>query len=211
MKDVAKKGDLAVMQEEINLLREENECLKREVQQMASRLEYVDQRSRSANIVIDGMNSKTVPEAKSEFADICSQILKTPADVVELRKFPNSKSFTVTLGSTSQAMNILAAKGKLKGTTLYVKKDYTKSEQNTKYNLRQLRKALTNADKNIKTRLGEFCIFINDYKYYWSNGKIVAMSNKEAALLSILLKTSKRVFKSNPKIKLYTVFKSIYF
>lgn len=187
MKDVAKKEDLVAMQTDINLLKEENEALKRELRSCSSRLEVIDQRSRCSNIVIDGMLSKNPQEAKTELAGICSNNLKIHTDIVGMRKLPNKNSYIATLGSSAQAFNIIEAKNKLKNSNIFIKKDYTKAELDTQYNLRQIRKALS-ADKTLKVRLGEFCVYVNDQKYTWSDGKIQATSYREALFLTNLLK-----------------------
>ena len=146
-------------------------------------MEQVDQRSRLSNVIIDGMSSESVLDAKTEFVDICTNVLNISSDIVEMRKSPNKKSNVVTLASPWQVAQILAAKDKLKHTQIYMKKDFTKAELNAKYRLRQLGKALSAANKNTKVRFGEFAIYVNDIKYTWFDGNIVATSNKDALSL----------------------------
>lgn len=183
LKDVARKTDLMILQNDVKQLRSENEFLKQEIRSLTSRLESVDQRSRRSNVVLAGLQSSNPNDAKSEFAEICASTLKSPVDVLEVRKLPSRNSYTVTLANIAQATNILSAKRNLRGTSIFLQKDYTKNEQSTRYNLRQLRKMILTVDKRAKVKVGEFCIFFNDCKFKWSDGKIVASSPKEAELL----------------------------
>lgn len=86
-----------------------------------------------------------------------------------------------------QVNNVTAAKNKLKGNTIYIQKDYTEEEQNARYNLRQISKCISGKNSNVKVRLGEFCIFVNNNRYTWSSGKIIANSNSDAEYLRNLL------------------------
>ena len=72
-----------------------------------------------------------------------------------------------------------------------MQKDYTKDEQNVRYNLRQFNKALKNSAANVKVRLGEFCIFIDDQKYMWANGELLASNSKELSFLQNLVAANK--------------------
>lgn len=187
LKDVAKKEDVLSIKKEIDELREENVVLRNEVKMLSSRIEQIDRRSRLTNIVVSGMASANATAAKLDFINLCTNNLNVNANVVTVRALPSKGTFVFTLETYLQANNILAAKDKLKGGTIYIQKDYTKEEQNTRYNLRQLNKKISNLNLNIKVRLGEFCTFINNKKYSWMPGKFVAYSNEDADYLKNLL------------------------
>lgn len=187
LKDVARKTDLVVIQTEIQELKEENIRLNNDIKKLTSRLEYIDRRSRSSNVVVAGLNCKNVQTAREKFTKLCSDVLKVNADVVSTRMISSGKSFLFSLGSSSQAYNVVAAKGLLKGQDVFIQKDYTEDEQNVRYNLRQLSKNISKANDSVKVRLGEFCIFINNNKYTWSNGKVCADSVNDAEYLKNLL------------------------
>lgn len=187
LKDVARKTDLLAIKADIDELKEENIKLKNDVKKLTSRLEYIDRRSRSANVVVGGLNVSNIQNAKAEFTKLCSDVLNVNIDVVSTRMIAAGKTFLFSLGSSTQAFNVVAAKGKLKGQQVYIQKDYTEEEQNVRYNLRQLSKKITQINQSVKVRLGEFCIFINNIKYTWSSGKVIAYSNNDAEYLNNLL------------------------
>lgn len=187
LKDVAKKEDVLSIKKEIDELREENAVLRNEVKMLSSRIEQIDRRSRSTNIVVNGLVSANAAAAKLDFMDICTNKLYVNANVVTARSLPSKGTFMFTLETYLQATNVLAAKDKLKGGTIFIQKDYTKDEQNTRFNLRQLNKKILNLNMNIKVRLGEFCTFINNKKYTWMLGKFIAYSTDDANYLKNLL------------------------
>lgn len=187
LKDVAKKEDVLSIKKEIDDLREENVVLRNEVKKLSSRIEQIDRRSRLTNIVVSGLASANAAAAKLDFIDLCTNKLIVNANVVTVRVLPSKGTFLFTLETYLQANNVLAAKDKLKGDMIFIQKDYTKEEQDTRYNLRQLNKKISNLNLNIKVRLGEFCTFINNKKYTWMLGKFVAYSNEDADYLKNLL------------------------
>lgn len=187
LKDVTRKEDLVSIKTEIEELREENVKLRNDINKLTTRLEYIDRRTRSANIVVSGLNSNSNNEAKNEFTKLCTNVLKVNIHVVNARKLPSKNTFLFTLETNMQAINVIAAKGNLNDGSIFIQKDYTNEEQNVRYNLRQINKAVANPQNNLKVRLGEFCIFINNKRYTWSMGKAVANCNDDAVFLRNLL------------------------
>lgn len=187
LKDVAKKEDLVTLKNEIEELKEENKKLRSDINKLATRLEYIDRKTRSANVVVSGLNSTNIIDAKTDFVDLCTNTLKVNINVVTVRSLPSNRTFLFTLETNMQALNVLAAKGNLKGVAIYIQKDYTYDEQHARYNLRKISKNLSALNKNLKVRLGEFCIFVNNKKYTWSTGKVFACSNADADFLRSLL------------------------
>ena len=51
-------------------------------------------------------------------------------------------------------------------------------------------KHLNNFNENLKVRVGEFCLFVNDKKFTWSNGKLAAVSNDDTNYLRNVLSAS---------------------
>lgn len=187
LKDVARKSDLVAIQSDVKELKEENLRLNNEVKKLTSRLEYIDRRSRASNVVVAGLNCKNVQTAREKFTKLCCEVLKVNIDVVSTRMISSGKSFLFSLGSSSQAYNVVAAKANLKGHEVFIQKDYTEEEQNVRYNLRKLSKNITKANESVKVRLGEFCIYINNNKYTLSSGKVYADSANDAKYLKKLL------------------------
>lgn len=55
LKDVAKKEDLAAIKQEVEKFKVENCKLKEDIVKLTNRLELVDKKSRSTNIVVSGL------------------------------------------------------------------------------------------------------------------------------------------------------------
>lgn len=187
LQDVAKKDDFGPIVAEIMELRDENKKLRNEISQLTSRLEIIDRKTRSTNIIVNGMKSKNLTTAKTDFTQLCSNTLGVNANVVTARALPNEERYIFTLESNFQAANVLAAKDKLKGKDIFIQKDYTKDEQNVRYNLRKLNRNISKLKKNAKVRMGEFCVFINDRKYSWMKGQVAAYNNDDAQYLKSIL------------------------
>lgn len=187
LKDVTRKSDLNELKHEIDDIKEENKKLKCEMNKLTARMEFIDRRSRSANVIVSGLNSGINFTSKNDFEMLCANVLKVKVNVISSRKLAAGNSYCFTLESSLQANNVLAAKRNLKGQRIYINKDYTEVEQNIRYQLRNLSKNLTRANKTLKVRLGEFCIFIDNNKFTWANGKIIASSNNNAEFLRKIL------------------------
>lgn len=187
LKDVAKKEDLVAIKAEMQELKQENMKLKDDIKKLTTRMEFIDRRSRTSNIIVSGLLCTNSQVAKNKFRDICIKELNVEVRIISARILALGKSFVFSLESSAQAVNILAAKGKLRGQEIYIQKDYTDDEQSTRYKLRQLSKTISKTKKDVKVRLGEFCIFINDKKFTWYNGKVMASSVNDSEYLRKLL------------------------
>ena len=69
------------------------------------------------------------------------------------------------MDSPAAIQSVLAAKGNLKGQSIFIQKDYTAHDQHIRYNLRKLSKKIMEDSSSTKTKLGAFCIYIDDKKY----------------------------------------------
>ena len=150
----------------------------------------VDRNSRSGNVVVRGLKSSNVSAAKDDFFKLCVNILRVNICVMAVRSFFSADTFHFTLENGMQALNVLNAKGRLRGTNVFIQRDYTSGEQNTRHNLRRISKHLKNFNENLKVRPGEFCLFVNDKELTWSNGKLTAISNDDANYLRNILSAS---------------------
>lgn len=187
LKDVTRKADLIDLKAEIDELKKENMQLKNDLKKVSTRLEFIDRKSRSSNVVVSGLSNSNVNGAKSEFVKLCTEVLKTNVNIISTRMISSGKAVCFTLESSTQAYNVTSAKNKLKGRSVYIQKDYTEEEQNVRYNLRQISKKISKSNSNVKVRLGEFCIYLNNKKYIWSKGKVLANSEMDAQFLNGLL------------------------
>lgn len=202
LKDVAKKDDLTNITTEIEKLKQENTKLKEDINKLNSRLENIDRKTRMANIVVSGLDCSTTMAARNKFYKICQNDLNVDVTITHTRMLSLGKSFIFTMETFNQCQKVLAAKAKLTGQNIFIHKDYTDSEQNVRYNLRQLSKTVTKVRKDAKVRLGEFCIFINDKHYGWTNGKILAHSEIDAKFLGDILDETESTFELTTRNKM---------
>ena len=85
---------------------------------------------------------------------------------------------------------------------IFIQRDYTPSEQTIRYNLRTLNKKIRDKNRNIKTKIGEFCLYINDKKLAWSNENFIAFSKDDLKYFMELfqkLDLNINIIKSNHK------------
>ncbi|GBP12700.1 hypothetical protein EVAR_70832_1 [Eumeta japonica] len=186
LKDVTRKTDLNELRTEIDVLKKENLTLKNDVKKLTSRLDYIDRSMRLSNVVVTGLSSRNNNVAKTEFENLCADVLKVSNKIMSTRLLAGGKTFCFTLESRQQASDVLAAKNKLKGRRVYINKDYTNEEQNKRYKLRKLRRSIAACNRSVKVRLGEFCIFVENKKYTCDGNEIIANSNQDAVFLRSL-------------------------
>ena len=91
--------------------------------------------------------------------------------------------FMFQLDTVSSAQKVLAASGRLKGQPIFISKDFTSQEQNTRYKLRKITKAIRAKNKSLKIKHGDLCIYINDIRFTFYNDKICAKSASDADFL----------------------------
>lgn len=203
LKDVARKDDITALHAEIEELKVENAKLKCDVKLLSDRLEMVDRKCRSTNIVVNGLCCTNPHAGKNRFVDVCKNMIGADMNISHTRMLSSGKTFIFTLDTYTDVHTVLSAKGKLMEQQIYVHKDYTPDELNTRYNLRRFAKSLAHKNE-YKVRLGEFCVFINDKRYSWSNGNLLASSELDAKILSDILadcNSDYNVLHSNSKIK----------
>lgn len=190
LRDVAKKEDVAAIKQEVDVLKTENSKLKDEIQKLTNRLEVIDRRSRSSNVVVSGLVCNNTSTAKKMFISMSKNELNVDINIMGTKMLSSGKSFVFTLETQGEAQRVIEARRQLKGKNIYIQKDYTALEQTTRYNLRKVARVVSKIKPNIKVRLGEFCIFVNDIKYTWMDEKILAPTQKDADFLVNILELS---------------------
>ena len=191
--DVARKEDINdiktelnevkdAMRNELNEVKAENSKLRAEISKLSSRLENIDHKTRQSSVVVNGLDSDNPNDAKTEFKKLCSVVLNVNANVVHCGKL-GRKSYIFNLESSMMTQNLLAARTKLKGKSIYIQRDFTAQEQHTRFKLRQISKNLREKNKSLKVRLGDFSMFVNDKKFVWNDNKVIAYSTSDAEFL----------------------------
>lgn len=186
LQGVARTEDLLGMQLELQQLRSENVQLREEMDSLRKRIEQIDRNSRRGRLVVRGLSCKEAKPAANEFIKLCSTVLKLDVGVAEVNMLSPGKGFLVLLDSVGQFHAVLAARKLLKGSRVFIEKDYTVEERDKRYHLRSLSKKISE-DKAVKVRLGDFSLFVNDKPYYWTNGAVMASNEDDALFLREIL------------------------
>ena len=192
LKDVVKKEDLNALKLELEAVKLDNNKLKsdnikliKEIKQLNSKMEMIDKKTRSANIVVNGIQQTTPQLAKNEFAKLCSEVLEVDLSINNT-SIIGKNTIMFKLESSSAVQKVLDAKRKLKGRTIFIQRDYTAQEQHARYNQRQIVKKIKSKNRSLNVKLGEFNIFINDKKFSCKNDKVIAYSLEDSNFLKNL-------------------------
>lgn len=105
LKDVARKSDLVPIKADIEEFKEENQKLKNHIKKLSSRLEFIDRKSRSSNVVLSGLGSTNINAAKADFLKLSSEVLELNNNIISTRMIAGGKSFYFTLETNSHSLN----------------------------------------------------------------------------------------------------------
>ena len=186
LQDVARKSDLAVVKEEVAQVRAVNAKLNEEIGVLKSRLELIDRTSRRNRIIIRGLTSTDNNSAVGEMYKLFGEVLQVNVNIHDIFKLNNRNSFAVTLASPEQVRSVLAKSKLLKGSAVYIDNDLTKNEQEARFQIRTLARKLSPLD-NLKIRPAGRAMYLNDKKFIWSDGKIIAGNPRDAAFIKSIL------------------------
>jgi len=181
--NVAKKDDLAALQTEIQQLRNENLVLKSAVLTLERKLESVDKSSRRTNVIVNGLKSQSSSDASTEFEGICRAKLKTTTKIATVRKMRNGRGFIFGFDSVRDTEAIIAARKALKGTKIFINRDLTENERQTRVKLANIAKTLEETDNQLKVRYTDFSVFVNDIHLSMHNNKMQVNDTKDAEFL----------------------------
>ena len=190
LEDVVKKQDFEVIKIELDDVKAENLKLRKEIKQLTSKIELIDRKTRSSNVVVNGLKSTNIQSANTEFSKLCNEVLDMNVNVTNTTII-GKNAVLFGLESHAAVQNVLATKQKLRGRSVFIQRDYTSHEQHTRYNLRHLSKTIKSKNSSINIKLGEFCIYISNKKFTWKNDNIIAFSYEDAEFLKDLLRKCK--------------------
>ena len=89
----SKLGVLPELVKKIDALEKENLQLKKEINIMSSRMEIIDRKTRSTNIVINGLESTDITAAKTKFSELCSGVLNVNVPCSNVAKLSRNFQF----------------------------------------------------------------------------------------------------------------------
>lgn len=190
LENVAKKEDIMLIRAEIDGLKKENEGLRTEINYLHKRMERIDKDSRKCNIVISGLKQNNDVEAKNTFSEMCINILKVEIDVIRFIKI-KSNTFLVELGSGKQAHDVLRSSNKLKGSGVFVQKDFTPNERTNRFHLRQLCKVIKQNNANITCICRDTTLYVNNSSVQYQNNAYVMESDAIKSQLQEIVNNAK--------------------
>lgn len=190
LETVAKKSDLQQLQSCIDEVKRENERLRNDMAVLKRKVEIMDKESRRSNIVVSGIKANSHGEAKEKFVGLCTNTIKTKVGIVRMIPMKNTSEYVVELESSIQATNILVSSNKLRGTGVFIQRDYTPEERTHRYHFRQLKKVVQQHDKNITCAIKGTTLWINNKFYTWKADSVVASKEDDKQfLVNLLMKT----------------------
>lgn len=175
------------IQENLNEIKRENEVLKPEINHLKSRMESMEKSYRRKNVIFSGINCSNISAAKSKIMSICTSDLKVTVFIVRIIPLRKNSDYLVELETTQQAIDIFSNSGKLKNTGIWVQYDYTPEERTQRYKLRQLKRDIQKVDKVPNIKFKNTSLIINEFRYFWCNGNIMAQNDGEVQKLVDLL------------------------
>lgn len=187
MENVAKKEDIFLLNEEIAKLKSENNQLQRELGAIKNKLQFFDQRSRCNNIIVCGLKANSNLEAKQTMLDLCAKVLKTNAIIVRCIEIKPKSEYLFELDSASQVCNILYNSGKLRGSGIFVQRDYTETERNQRFNLRQVKRGIQKSHKDVSCRFKDTILYVNNRPFKWYDSSIIVNTEEDKRFLVKLL------------------------
>lgn len=197
LKNIATKQDLNGVHQELIKLRAENVEMRAEISQLKQnektlmkRIHMTEKLSRRSNIIVSGVTGKDNNEVQQSFAELCKKVLQVNAQTMNTRKI-NATNYCVELSSANEVGMILSNGHKLKGTGVYVRKDYTAEESTQRYKLRQIKNCLKNVNNN-QVQIKGTTLIIENKRYEWSieDSQVVADKQEEAEYLQTLLNSA---------------------
>lgn len=187
LENVARKKDVLELQQTVAEVKNENKQLRQEVDNLKAKFEQLDKNSRRRNLIFCGINCVNTTMTKTEIANICNKVLKVEVSMVRIVTIKHNSDFLVELETVKQAVNILSNSAKLKNSGIYVQKDYTAEERNKRFHLRQLKNYLKRVSKDTKCMFKNTSLIIDDKRYEWCNGNIVAQNEVDKQSIMLLL------------------------
>lgn len=185
LENIATKQDLNGIQQELDKLkvenveiREELKKLKQNEQKLLKRVQEADKTSRRSNIVITGLVGDDNNTIQQSFADLCENVLEVNVQTRNIQRI-NSSSHCIELASPNEAWTTLSKGAKLKGTSVYIRKDYTVEESTQRYKLRQVKNALPHTSTG-KSQIKGTSLIIDNKKYIWSIEGCQLVAEKQA-------------------------------
>lgn len=191
LETVVKKEDIQQLQKCIDDVKSENVRLRKDLSTLKSKIETLEKNSRRSNIVVSGIMTDNYKEAKQEFIDICNNIMQTKVGITRMIKMRTPGDYVVELESPVQATNMMINSGKLKGSNIYIQKDYTPDERTQRYQLRRLKRDLQKYNKHLICTFKDTNLLIGNHSYTWNADFVVAKNSEGKQFLENLLTQTK--------------------
>lgn len=198
LKNISTKEDMAKIQNEICALRKENvelrseiQILKENEQRLMKKVEGLDKENKRTNILVSGLKAGGIDEVRQSFRKICVDVLEEEVRVGYVKKIGSTGSkWVMALPSPIDVNTLLSKSRMLKGTNIYLQRDYTQEERRQNYNLRRVKNSLKKQGEVVAKVIGTTLI-IGEKKFKWAaEGHITATNKDEGKYLEDLLKAN---------------------
>lgn len=195
LRNIATKNDIITINENIAVLKEDNENMKKQIHELKMNQEYLnkkveglDKAHRSFNVLVAGIKDvhfMNVSEMKKEINELFAKILNVDVQICRVYKTNANKDMcTVELNTVNDAYKVLTCSGKLRGSGIYIQKDFTVEENKQRYQLRQVKKWLLQNKHGTKVIIRGTALIVNDRRYkYYSNNILTTYNDADAAYL----------------------------
>lgn len=193
-KKLASKEDVNNLKSYIERLLEENKSLKLCVDKLQEknknleqRIEYLEHIHRKNNLVFIGLNDSNETGRKliSQFCydNLGIEILPDEIERVIKIKIPNKETYLhrVTFCNNQTVEKILGNSKKLKGTQVYINKDYTFTIRRKRRMLFRCRQEMLQKDNSKKIFIRNDTLFVDNKQYYWDE-EAKCLKEKEKTL-----------------------------
>lgn len=150
-------------------------------------MEIMEKSYRRKNVIFSEIDCSNVSAAKSKIMSICTSNLKVFVFIVRIAMLKKNSDFLVEFETTQQAIDIFNNSEKLKNSGIWVQHDYTPDERTQRYKLRQLKREIQKVDVVSIIKFKNTALMINEIRYNWSNGNIMAQNDNEMKELVDLL------------------------
>lgn len=178
LEHLATKEDV---QKEMQVLRDENEGLKKSVEilhnrgsQLEARIESLENLARKNNIIVYGIpkHSSNIPNNVTKFCEEVMGVRNINIHRAHYIGKPEKNAVLVELASSNEVSTILSKGRSLKNTGVRISRDYTKETRVKRAKLFKVRKILLQNNKDLKVLVKGAKLEIEGMQFFESGGTI---------------------------------------
>lgn len=190
LQNLATKNDISAIGVQLKKLEMDNAATNEKLAMVEKRCQLLERKLEMLSVVSKEKNiiftipTHQFPEADktTHISNLCNTLLETEAQLAPAKKIYEGNSFSkylLQLNSKEDVYKALMNAKKLKGSKIYVQKDYTKYEQNKRNLLMRYRKCIRNFDKNIKPQVRGIKLHVNSLTFAVNEENILVCGDRD--------------------------------